>query len=41
MDAVLHILGLSILLAVCLLALMSLVLGLPGTFLIVGAAWLL
>jgi uncharacterized protein YqgC (DUF456 family) len=38
MDTLLHVLGLSALLAVCLLALVSLLFGLPGTFLIVAAA---
>lgn len=38
MDTVLHVVGLLILLIVCLASFASLVLGLPGTFLIVGAA---
>lgn len=38
MDVVLHVFGLGLLFVVCLLALASLLFGLPGTFLIVVAA---
>jgi len=38
MATLLHVLGLVLLFTACLLALFSLVLGLPGTFLIVGVA---
>ncbi len=38
MDTVLHVVGLLLLLIVCLASFTSLLLGLPGTFLIVGAA---
>lgn len=38
MDAVLHVLGIALLLLACLAALFTLVLGLPGTLLIVGLA---
>ena len=38
METILHILSLVLLFAGCLFALASLVLGLPGTFLIVGIA---
>lgn len=40
MDTVLHIAGLLLLLTACLAAFASLLLGLPGTFLLVGAALL-
>lgn len=40
LDTLLHVLGLVVLFTGCLLALFSLVLGLPGTFAIVGAALL-
>ena len=38
MSTLLHVLGLVTLFGVCLLALASLLFGLPGTFIIVGAA---
>ena len=40
LETVLHVLGLVLLFLGCLLALFSLIVGLPGTFLIVGAALL-
>ena len=40
MDTVLHVLGLALLLVACLTALFTLVLGMPGTVLIVGFALL-
>lgn len=38
MDIVLHVLGIAVLFLVCVLALLSLIFGLPGTFLIVATA---
>ena len=38
MDALLHVLGIALLFTVCLVALVSLLFGVPGTFIIVGAA---
>jgi len=40
LDSVLHIFGVVLLLSACLLGLVSLVVGLPGTFIIVGVALL-